>query len=76
MLRRSEGMVGLRCWKVREKSEVIFFATRLYRIALNREKNMKLVAHSAFDQAILTGRSLIETVIDELKCFPMKKKEK
>lgn len=30
-------------------------------------KNMKPVAHSAFDQAILKRRSLIETVIDELK---------
>lgn len=30
-------------------------------------KNMKPVLHSAFDQAILKRRSLIETVIDELK---------
>lgn len=30
-------------------------------------KNMKPVAHSAFDQVILKRRSLIETVIDELK---------
>lgn len=30
-------------------------------------KNMQPVAHSAFDQAVLKRRSLIETVIDELK---------
>jgi hypothetical protein len=36
---------------------------------LSQAKNMKPLKHSAFERAILSGRSLVETVFDGLKSF-------
>jgi len=44
-----------------------FIATRGVELITKVRRNMKPVARSDFDQAVLRQRSLVETVIDDLK---------